>query len=88
MYGKVSLNFGNENRVVLSDKAIIKQQGTNDRYVYTLNDDNTVTYKRVELGRRLANQYEILSGISEGEKVVVEGNTNLVGGKKVLVIEN
>jgi RND family efflux transporter MFP subunit len=88
MYGRVSLNFGKEKRIVISDKAVIKQQGTNDRYVYTLNDDNTVTYKQIHLGIRMNKEYEVLSGISEGEIIVIEGNTSLVGGQKVNVIDN
>jgi RND family efflux transporter MFP subunit len=88
MSGKVTLNFGSERRIVIPDKAVVKQQGTNDRYVYILKADNTVEYKQIQPGKRLGNEYEIISGIAEGEKVVTEGNTNLIAGSKVVSIEN
>ena len=50
-----------------------------------LNADNTVTYTKVELGRRMGSRYEILSGIKEGDKVVTEGQVRLKNGVNVTV---
>ncbi|MDR1652408.1 MAG: efflux RND transporter periplasmic adaptor subunit [Prevotellaceae bacterium] len=88
MYGRLNINFGKENRIVISDKSVVKQQGTNDRYVYIVNNDNSVSYKKVELGTRIGNEYVILSGIEEGDKVVVDGLAGLIDGEKVSVVEN
>ncbi|MDR1743028.1 MAG: efflux RND transporter periplasmic adaptor subunit [Dysgonamonadaceae bacterium] len=88
MYGRVTLNLGKEKSVVISDKSVVKQQGTDSRYVYVLNADNTVSYKKVELGTRIGNEYAVLSGVEEGEQVVVDGLAGLVDGKKVLPIHN
>ncbi len=87
MFARVLFNFGTANRVVVPDKAIIKQPGTNDRYIFVLNSDNTVTYKKVELGQRMADNYELLSGIVDGEKVVTAGMSRLVDGMTVAVVE-
>jgi len=46
---------------------------------------NTVSYKRVELGQRLDNAYELLSGIEDGDTVVITGQTRLADGVKVEV---
>ncbi|MDR1006219.1 MAG: efflux RND transporter periplasmic adaptor subunit [Bacteroidales bacterium] len=86
MFGRVELNLGRANTVLISDKAIIKQSGTNDKYVY-VERNGVVEYRLVELGRRLGNQYEILKGINEGENVVVTGQTRLLDGMKVEVIK-
>ncbi|MDR2823575.1 MAG: efflux RND transporter periplasmic adaptor subunit [Prevotellaceae bacterium] len=88
MFGRVYVNFGKQKQVVVSDKSVIKQQGTDDRYVYILKTDNTVNYRRVELGTRIGNEYAILSGIENGEKVVVDGLAGLLDGKKVVLIDN
>ncbi len=87
MYSKVTVTFGSEDRVIVPDLAVVKQQGSGSRYIYVLNDDNTVTYQRVRLGRRLGDRYVILGGIKEGDKVVTDGQLRLKDGVKVIVKE-
>ena len=41
----------------------------------------------VTLGRYFDNQYEILSGLSEGDRVVVKGHASLKVGDKVEVAQ-
>ncbi len=53
MFGRVTLNLGSAERVVVPDKAVVKQQGSGNQYVYVLNPDGSVSYNQVELGRRL-----------------------------------
>ena len=85
MFARVVLNFGDKTRVVAPDKAIIKQPGTDDRYVYVLQGDQTVSYTKVELGQRLGDRYEILSGLNDGDRVVVAGISKLINGCAVEV---
>jgi len=86
MFARVKFNFGTADRIVAPDLAVIKQSGVNDRYVFVLNDDQTVTYTKVTLGQRLGNEYEILSGLRDGDRVVTAGISRLVDGTKVIVI--
>jgi RND family efflux transporter MFP subunit len=83
MFARVTLNFGSISRVVAPDKAIIKQAGTDERFVYVINSDNTVSHRTVKLGQRLSNAYEIVAGINDGEKVVTAGISRLVNGAAV-----
>jgi len=85
MYSKVTVTFDNAERVIVPDNAVVKQQGSGDRYVYRLNDDSTVSYVKVQLGRRLGDKYVILDGVSAGEKVVTEGVLRIKDGVKVNV---
>lgn len=86
MFGRVELNLGKANKVIISNKAIIKQSGTNNKYVF-IEKNGTVEYRQVELGRRMGDKYEILSGVNEGENVVISGQTSLLDGKKVIVVK-
>jgi len=86
MFARVLFNFGTVDHVVAPDLAIIKQSGVNDRYVFVLNADQTVTYTKVTLGQRLGNEYEIVSGLNDGDQVVTAGISRLVNGTKVSVI--
>lgn len=83
MFGRVTLNLGSADHVVVPDKAVVKQQGSGNQYVYVLNADGTVSYNQVELGRRLGAEYELLSGVESGSQVVVSGQSKLSNGAKV-----
>jgi len=87
MYARTIFNLGNRNNVVVSDNAIVKQPGSGDRFVYVLNEDNTVSYIKVTLGRRLDTNYEIVSGLKEGDKVAVTSLTKLKDGINVRVVD-
>lgn len=84
MFAKVLLNLGTAKHVVVPDKAIVKMPGSGDYYVYVYNDGR-VSYEKVELGRRLDDKYELLSGVPSGAQVVVTGQSKLANGIKVNV---
>ena len=85
MFTRVKLNFGTNKSVVIPDVAVVKQQGSGERFVYVLNSDGTVNYQPVVLGRRLGAEYEVLEGIQDGAKVVTGGQLRLKDGIKVVV---
>ena len=87
MFSRVIVDFGSNNNVVIPDVAVVKQQGSGERFVYVLNEDGTVTYKKVVLGRRMGTEYEVLEGLSDGDKVVTGGQIRLKDGIKVTVNE-
>ncbi len=86
MFARVTIDFGTERRVVLPDLAVVKQTGSGDRYVYVYNDGK-VDFVKVELGRRTDTRYEVLSGVSDGARVVVAGQSRLYNGAEVTVVE-
>ncbi|MBR5836114.1 MAG: efflux RND transporter periplasmic adaptor subunit [Bacteroidales bacterium] len=87
MFARVTITFGSNNSVVIPDVAVVKQQGSGERFVYVLNKDNTVTYQKVVLGRRMGSEYEVLEGLSDGAKIVTGGQIRLKDGIKVTVNE-
>jgi RND family efflux transporter MFP subunit len=87
MFARVTLNFGTENHVVVPDASIVKQVGAGDRYVYVVKADGTVSYNKVELGRRMGTEYEVISGVEDGATVVIAGQNKLANGVKVQVID-
>ena len=86
MFARVILEFGKVKRIVVPDQSVIKQSGSGARFVYVYNGGK-VQYKPVEIGRRFDNDYEILSGISDGDQVVVAGQSKLVDGASVKVVK-
>jgi RND family efflux transporter MFP subunit len=86
MFGRVTLEFGKQNRVMVPDLAIVKQAGSGGKYVYVYSNGK-VLYKQLQLGRRIGAEYEVLSGIATGEEVVVAGQSKLADGMDVKVIK-
>ena len=84
MFGRVTISLGTLNNVVVPDRAVIKQPGSNEHFVYVYNaKSGAVVRKVLTLGRRLNDMYEVVSGVNENEQVVVTGHTRLVDGMKV-----
>ncbi|MGL4292852.1 MAG: efflux RND transporter periplasmic adaptor subunit [Bacteroidales bacterium] len=83
MFARTTMSFGSKNHVVVPDQAVIKLAGAGDRFVYVLNNDNTVSFNKVELGRRIGDSYEIISGVNNGDKVIVAGQSRLTNGTEV-----
>ena len=54
------------------------------RYVYVYKDGK-VSYNKVELGRRMGTEYELISGVEDNSQVVVAGQTRLADGVEVAV---
>lgn len=86
MFGRVTVNLGTYNHVVVPDRAVVKQTGSGNRYVYVLHNGQ-VSYNKVELGQRIGDSYELLSGVEDGDSVVITGQTRLSDGRKVEVIQ-
>ena len=86
MFARVTMSFGTKNHVVVPDMAIVKRAGSGDRYVYVYNNGK-VSYNKVELGRRMGTEYELVSGVDNNSQVVVAGQTRLADGIEVEVIQ-
>ena len=86
MYAKVNVTFGHNRSIVVPDAAVVRLQGSGQRNVFVV-EDGIAVQKEVSLGRHFDGQYEILSGLEEGEQVVVKGGSALRNGAQVEVIE-
>ena len=86
MFARVVMSFGTKNHVVVPDMAVVKRAGSGDRYVYVYNNGK-VSYNKVELGRRMGTEYELISGVDNNSQVVIAGQTRLADGVEVEVIQ-
>jgi len=72
----------NENALTIPESALMMRGQVTE--VYIVKSDNTAELRAVEVGMRLPGKVEILSGVSKGESVVVEGTQKLNPGAKVV----
>lgn len=86
MFARVNMGFGSANRVVVPDRAIVKMPGSGNKYVYVYSNGR-VSYNKVELGRRMDNTYEVISGVNDGDQVVIAGQLRLADGVEVEILK-
>lgn len=85
MYARTTFNMGEITGVTVKDLAVVKQPGTNDKYVYVIAKDNTAEKRKVTLGRQIDDRIEVVAGVKEGEQVAVAGLSKLKAGDKVKI---
>lgn len=61
------------------------QTGTPGTFVYLANADNTVSLRKVTTGATADGRVAILSGLMEGDRVVVDGTDRLSDGAKISI---
>lgn len=84
MFSRSTIKFGERNSVVVDDIAVQKQIGSNEKYVFVV-IDGKAERRTVNVGRLMGKKVEILSGINDGEQVVVSGISRLAQGTEVEV---
>ena len=81
-YVNVSL-FSNKvaPNLILPQEAILQDEHGN--YVMVVNDEEIAEQKRVSLGDVIDDKQVVLSGVSKGDKVIVQGLQKVQNGQKV-----
>jgi RND family efflux transporter MFP subunit len=88
MFARVSLDLGETTTLTVPATAVVKQEGTNDRYVFLANDGKTARKIKVEMGERYDDKVEIISDqIKEGEQLIVSGQEKLMDNSLITVVE-
>ncbi|MBW2145589.1 MAG: efflux RND transporter periplasmic adaptor subunit [Deltaproteobacteria bacterium] len=81
MFGKAFFSVGEESILAVTKSAIVRKGQLTG--VYIIDAEKTVRYRLVKLGRDLGDKVEILSGLQDGENVVVAGMDKISDGMKV-----
>lgn len=82
MFGRASLVLGATVPGMLLDKRAIVERGALTS-VWVLDKDNIARMRLVKVGKMLGDRVEILSGLSDGERVVVSGVEKVNEGTRV-----
>lgn len=69
--GKVQLRIDLKNALVIPQKATFEMQ--DKIYVYVIDKNNTVKTKAISVKERFVNLYVVESGLSENDKILLEG---------------
>jgi membrane fusion protein, multidrug efflux system len=74
---------------LLLDNRILEQQKPGEilRKAFVVDAEGTAKQRLVRLGARKGSLYEVLEGLSEGERLIVRGQHGLRDGQKVQIVE-
>ena len=87
MFVRVAMDMGEVETFVVPAAAVLLQEGTNIRYVY-IEDQGVAKRVEVTVGKRFDDQLEIISdNISEGSRLVTEGQSRLINGDKLEIAQ-
>ncbi len=74
-------NTVGEKSIIIPYKAVTEQLG--EFYVYVVGDSDKVSQQKVALGRQIGPDVIIKDGLTEGQKIAVEGVQNLHQGSVI-----
>jgi RND family efflux transporter MFP subunit len=81
MYATVSLKVENHTNVLAIPTEAVS--GGDKPEVFAVNRDNQIEVRPVQLGLQTSDRYEVLSGLQEGDLVVVGNRSEIQNGQKV-----
>ncbi|WP_346764216.1 efflux RND transporter periplasmic adaptor subunit [Caulobacter sp. SLTY] len=84
MFAKASIDVGDQPALVTPQSAVVFRSGKPGVYVIDAKGD--ARFREVATGARVGTQVEIVSGLREGERVVVSGAGFLADGDHVRVV--
>jgi membrane fusion protein (multidrug efflux system) len=88
MFARVTLNLGEIRALIAPAIAVIKQEGTNDRYVFLAGSENKAHKIPVNIGARYDDKIEIISDtIKEGDLVIVAGQEKLMDQTQISIVQ-
>ncbi len=87
MFARSFIDMGREEAIVVPANAVMMQEGTNERFLFVV--ENGVAVRRpVVLGQRFDDRFEIAGGdLKEGDSLVTDGQARLTNGQKVQISE-
>lgn len=84
MFLTVELSEGERDALVVPEQAIVPEQSR--QFVFVVADGDAIERRAVEVGRRHDGMVEVVDGVAEGERVVVEGTQKVRPGTVVRVV--
>ena len=73
MYVRVRIEARKESTALLVPVSAVLRNEENLPFVYIAQSDGSFQRRRIDLGTRVGDKYEITSGLKDGDRVVIEG---------------
>lgn len=88
MFARVSMDLGETNALIVPAIAVVKQEGTNNSYVFTAGNENVAHKIQVEIGTRFDDKLEVISeNLKEGAQIIIAGQNKLLEGSRINILK-
>jgi RND family efflux transporter MFP subunit len=84
MFARSTINMGDKPGVMVPDVAVQKQVGSNDRYVYVI-EEGVAHRRTVTPGRQIGDRIDVSEGVAPGEMVATTSFSRLSDGAKIVI---
>ncbi|HSQ18905.1 MAG TPA: efflux RND transporter periplasmic adaptor subunit, partial [Blastocatellia bacterium] len=81
LYGKARFSTGQTQAITISRKAVVERGQLTS--VYVVDQSGIARMRLVKTGKTYGDQLEVLSGLKEGEQIVVDGVAAVSDGSRV-----
>ncbi|TFG76157.1 MAG: efflux RND transporter periplasmic adaptor subunit [Thermodesulfobacteriales bacterium] len=78
LYAKALISYGKREAILVPEDAIV-EKGQLDG-VYTVDDEGIVNYRLIRAGTSFSGGVEVLSGLKEGDRIIVGGIQKVIDG--------
>jgi multidrug efflux pump subunit AcrA (membrane-fusion protein) len=86
MFARVELKLGEVSALVVPAQAVLKMQGSNERYIF-IEEQGKAKWVSVELGQRFDEMVEIISHeLKDGDHLIYVGQSRLVDQVPVEIV--
>lgn len=83
MFATATINVGKGDALLVPAFAVLKQSGTNERYLFVYENGKAIR-RTVVQGDVFDDKVEIEKGLSAGEEIIIEGHTIVADGQTVV----
>lgn len=86
MFARIRFEMDKEEAVLLPSMAVLKMQGSNNRYLF-IEENGTARRVSVTIGQRYDDQIEVFSeDLNPGDRIIITGQARLLDGVPVEVV--
>lgn len=78
MYAKILIPEGKKEAILIPQKVIVEKGQLVG--VYVVDNQGVITYRLIKAGKKYGDQVEVLSGLNDGEKIIVDGVEKALDG--------
>lgn len=87
MSAEISIDLGHRDIIAVPADAVIRSSGTDRTEVFVVDRENKARRREIRLGERRGEMFDVVEGLSVGERVVRSGHSSLDDGRPVVLAE-
>lgn len=80
-FAKINIPIAKKDAITVPKSAVVQKGELTG--VYTVDTDNVVSYRIIRVGKEYGDRVEILSGLTDGDKIITVGTEKAIDGGKI-----